>query len=70
MHGSFLQAGLADQLLLFVAPKFLGAQGVPLAAFGVRKEGGTPRPQFKIVRTRRCGDDILIEGRFFDKKEV
>ena len=70
VHGSFLQAGLADQLLLFVAPKFLGAQGVPLAAFGVRKEGGTPRPQFKIVRTRRCGDDILIEGRFFDKKEV
>ena len=70
VHGSFLRGGLADQLLLFVAPKFLGEQGIPLATFDVKKKSSDSLPQFKIVKTRRYGDDILIEGRFFEKKEV
>lgn len=65
VHGSFLAAGLVDQLLLFIAPKFLGEQGVPLATFSGKKKKGLP--QFKIIKTRRYGDDVLLEGRFFNK---
>jgi diaminohydroxyphosphoribosylaminopyrimidine deaminase/5-amino-6-(5-phosphoribosylamino)uracil reductase len=64
VHGSFLQAEQADQLFLFIAPKFLGAQGVPLATFPGMKKGKN-MPEFRIVKTRKYGDEILIEGRFF-----
>ncbi len=65
VHGSFLEAGLVDQLLLFVAPKFLGEQGVPLATFTGKKKKKDLR-QFRIIKTRRYGEDILLEGRFFN----
>ena len=64
VHGSFLQANLADQILLFVAPVFLGDQGVPLASFPGKKKVGL-LSQLKIMSTRRYGDDVLIDGRFF-----
>jgi diaminohydroxyphosphoribosylaminopyrimidine deaminase/5-amino-6-(5-phosphoribosylamino)uracil reductase len=66
VHGSFLEAGLVDQLLLFVAPTFLGDQGAPLATFSHRKKQGDST-QFKLIRTRRYGEDVLLEGRFFNK---
>lgn len=67
VHGSFLDAGLADQLLLFVAPKFLGEKGEPLATL----PGNTKKkdlPNLKIIKTRRYGEDVLIEGRFISSK--
>lgn len=66
VHGSFLEAGLVDELLLFVAPKFLGDQGVPLATFSGRQHMADLRP-FKIIKTRRYGEDVLLEGRFFNQ---
>ena len=65
VHGSFLQDNLADQILLFVAPVFLGEQGVPLASFSGKKK--TDMSQLKIVSTRRYDDDVLIDGRFNHK---
>ena len=65
VHGSFLQANLADQILLFVAPKFLGDQGVPLAYFSEKKKSNMV--QLEIMSTRRYGDDVLIDGRFNHK---
>ena len=65
VHGSFLDAGLVDQLLLFVAPKFLGDQGVPLATFPVGKKRNE-LAGLKIIKTRRYGEDVLIEGRFIN----
>jgi len=62
VHGSFLQANLVDQLLLFVAPLILGEQGVPLATFQGRKTEHVSK--FEITTTRRYGGDILIDGRF------
>ena len=64
VHGSFLAAGLVDQLLLFIAPVIIGAQGVPLATFpgNINKRGLDQK--FEIIKTRRYGDDILLEGRF------
>jgi len=67
VHGSFLDAGVVDQLLLFVAPKFLGEQGVPLATFPSGKSK-KKFPEFKIIKTRRYGEDVLIEGRFNSTK--
>jgi diaminohydroxyphosphoribosylaminopyrimidine deaminase/5-amino-6-(5-phosphoribosylamino)uracil reductase len=65
VHGSFLESGLVDQLFLFVAPIFLGEQGVPLATFSQR--GRRRRlSQLKVVKSRRCGEDVLLEGRFFN----
>jgi diaminohydroxyphosphoribosylaminopyrimidine deaminase/5-amino-6-(5-phosphoribosylamino)uracil reductase len=63
VHGSFLQANLVDQLLLFISPVVLGDQGVPLATFPGRNKSEHYLP-FKITNTRRYGDDVLIEGRF------
>jgi len=63
VHGAFLQADLVDQAVLFVAPLFLGDAAVPVAGFsGVAETGGKRR--LKIIRTRRLGGDIYIEGRF------
>ena len=67
MHGSFLQANLADQILLFVAPIFLGDQGVPLASFSGKKKTDM-LSQLKIMSTRRYGEDVLIDGRFNHKR--
>ena len=67
VHGSFLQANLVDQILLFVAPVFLGDQGVPLASF-TGKIKRNVMSQLKIIGTRRYGEDLFIDGRFNQKK--
>ncbi len=67
VHGSFLEAGLVDQLLLFVAPIFLGDQGVALASFSGKKKTDM-LSQLKIMSTRRYGEDVLIDGRFNHKR--
>jgi diaminohydroxyphosphoribosylaminopyrimidine deaminase/5-amino-6-(5-phosphoribosylamino)uracil reductase len=64
VHGSFLETGLADHLLLFVAPKFIGEQGVPLVALASKKKK-KDLPQLKIIKTSRYGEDVLLEGRFY-----
>jgi diaminohydroxyphosphoribosylaminopyrimidine deaminase/5-amino-6-(5-phosphoribosylamino)uracil reductase len=63
VHGSFLQERLVDQLLLFVAPVFLGEQGVPLVSFG-GQQNNIDFSELSILRTRRYGTDLLIETRF------
>ncbi len=67
VHGSFLQEGLADQILLFVAPIFLGEQGVPLVSLSGNGRTET-LPRIKIMGTRRYGEDVLIDGRFNHKR--
>jgi len=63
VHGSLLRKRLADQAIFFVAPILLGGDGVPvLDSLGVMKVQDAPR--LRNVKTRRFGDDILIEGRF------
>ena len=65
VHGSFLEAGLVDHLLLFIAPQFIGEQGVPLITFSSKRKK-KDLPQFKIMKTSRYGEDVLLEGRFFN----
>jgi diaminohydroxyphosphoribosylaminopyrimidine deaminase/5-amino-6-(5-phosphoribosylamino)uracil reductase len=63
IHGAFLQEHLVDQLLLFVAPVFLGQQGVPLVSFTGQSDR-VESSELSITRTRRYGSDLLIEARF------
>ncbi len=61
VHGAFIAAGLADEVALFVAPKLIGAGGVPLLAVdGPAKMAEAWR--LGAVSTRRLGDDILVVG--------
>jgi diaminohydroxyphosphoribosylaminopyrimidine deaminase / 5-amino-6-(5-phosphoribosylamino)uracil reductase len=63
INGAFLQAGLVDEMYLFIAPCFLGADGVPVADMpGAGKIADAPRLQ--VTRTRRFGDDLLVVGHF------
>jgi diaminohydroxyphosphoribosylaminopyrimidine deaminase/5-amino-6-(5-phosphoribosylamino)uracil reductase len=67
VHGSFLRAGLVDQVNLFIAPLFLGSDAIPVVdAMGIDLVQNGKR--FSSVKTRRFGDDVLIEG-IFDREE-
>lgn len=57
LHRAAWEAGLVDQVQLYVTPRTLGPQGVPLLA-------GRPfsLSSLEDVRIEPCGTDILIEG--------
>lgn len=61
VHASFLGQGLVDQVILFVAPIFIGGDGVPL----LRGAGVASIPEAGRLRgvvTKRFGDDVMISG--------
>jgi diaminohydroxyphosphoribosylaminopyrimidine deaminase/5-amino-6-(5-phosphoribosylamino)uracil reductase len=62
INGSFLDQGLIDKIFLFLSPKLIGD---PLAPGIFSGEGVLHlRETFSVteIRTRRMGEDILIEG--------
>ena len=65
IHAAFLKDGLYDQACIFVAPLFLGAEGLPVVGeLGLdRIEQGK---RFSVEKVRRLGPDIMIEGLFGD----
>ena len=61
VHAAFLLQRLVDEVMLFVAPLFLGGDGLPLAGpLGVSQVDDGPR--LTRVTTRRFGEDVLIRG--------
>jgi diaminohydroxyphosphoribosylaminopyrimidine deaminase/5-amino-6-(5-phosphoribosylamino)uracil reductase len=64
IHAAFLKQNLYDQANLFIAPVFVGADGVPVVG-----ELGLDRidegKRFRLEKVRRFACDIMIEG-FFD----
>lgn len=61
VHASLLQAGLIDEVFLFVAPLFIGSQGTPLIAGDLLH----PLHQFSRLHNlevRQLDDDVLIHG--------
>jgi diaminohydroxyphosphoribosylaminopyrimidine deaminase/5-amino-6-(5-phosphoribosylamino)uracil reductase len=57
LAASFLTADLIDELILYVAPHFLGMDAAPLAAFG----GDTgPLPQFEFREQRAIEGDLRL----------
>ena len=59
LAGSFLSAGLVDELLLYIAPVLLGERARPLFD-GLHIDEMTERLKLKIVDTRHIGDDLRL----------
>jgi diaminohydroxyphosphoribosylaminopyrimidine deaminase/5-amino-6-(5-phosphoribosylamino)uracil reductase len=59
LAGSFLSAGLVDELLLYIAPVLLGERARPLFD-GLHIDEMTERLRLKIVDTRHIGDDLRL----------
>lgn len=63
VHGSFLSAGLVDELVLFVAPKLFGHDGLTWSgALGVADAAKAPR--FEQLAAASVGTDLLVTARF------
>lgn len=63
IHGAFLRSALVDEVNIFMAPFFIGADGVPVTdALGLEELACAAR--LRQVRTRRLGDDVFISGIF------
>jgi diaminohydroxyphosphoribosylaminopyrimidine deaminase/5-amino-6-(5-phosphoribosylamino)uracil reductase len=62
VHARFLAEGLVDRVAVFVAPKLLGSDGVPLlAAAGPGRMAEALR--LDEVQVERVGEDVLVLGR-------
>ena len=58
LAGAFVEAGLVDQLVIYMAPKLLGSQARPLLNLPFEKMA--EQLQLTITDTRTVGDDIRI----------
>jgi len=57
-----VRAGVADRLVLFLAPVLFGGDGVPaIGPLGVTRPAGAVRVE--VVAVTRIGPDLLLEGR-------
>jgi diaminohydroxyphosphoribosylaminopyrimidine deaminase/5-amino-6-(5-phosphoribosylamino)uracil reductase len=62
VNGSFLDEGLIDKLLLFLSPKLIGDHQA-LGIFGGRGVSNLQEAiALKEIKTRKMGEDILLEG--------
>jgi diaminohydroxyphosphoribosylaminopyrimidine deaminase/5-amino-6-(5-phosphoribosylamino)uracil reductase len=64
LHGGFLDAGLAQELFVFVAPRIIGAREAPGPVAGEGVERLRDSVLLASCRVRRCGDDVLLTGRW------
>lgn len=63
LHGSLIDARLAQEAVVFMAPKILGGETAPGPVGG--RGFGTVRQSwpFRETRVRKLGDDVVMEGR-------
>lgn len=62
VHGALLREGLVDEVHVFVAPLFIGGDGVPLLdGVGAATMADVRRLESRTVK--RLGDDVLVSGR-------
>ncbi|HVC29590.1 MAG TPA: bifunctional diaminohydroxyphosphoribosylaminopyrimidine deaminase/5-amino-6-(5-phosphoribosylamino)uracil reductase RibD [Steroidobacteraceae bacterium] len=62
LAGAFLSEALADELILYVAPKLLGPQARPLAEMAELRNLHEA-PNFIVVEIRQIGDDVRLRVR-------
>jgi diaminohydroxyphosphoribosylaminopyrimidine deaminase/5-amino-6-(5-phosphoribosylamino)uracil reductase len=63
LAASFIGAGLADRLCLFMAPMLIGADGAAsVGPLGLKRLSSAPGLEWE--RVRKIGADIVLEGRF------
>jgi len=61
VHGSFLEAGLVDRAMVFVAPLLLGGRTAPPAVGGAGLRL-TSAVRLEALTVRPVADDLLLEG--------
>lgn len=61
VHAAFLEAGLVDRVAAIVAPRILGADGIPLSA-GRGPARMDDALRLEQVEVERLGDDVLVSG--------
>ncbi|MFO0973079.1 MAG: bifunctional diaminohydroxyphosphoribosylaminopyrimidine deaminase/5-amino-6-(5-phosphoribosylamino)uracil reductase RibD [Phycisphaerae bacterium] len=61
--GSFLDAGLADEAVVFVAPRLIGGRTAPGALGGVGPADVARLPPMRVIAERRLGVDRLVRLR-------
>ncbi|MDB4987163.1 MAG: Diamino hydroxyphosphoribosyl aminopyrimidine deaminase [Myxococcaceae bacterium] len=66
LHGSLLDAGLADRVAVFVAPRLLNDAGALPLSIGRPRERMLEALALHRVTKRSFGDDVLIEGVLHD----
>ena len=62
LSGALLSAGLVDEWILYLAPKLLGPQAKPLAAFA-RLTKMAAAPQFELLDSATVGTDMRLRLR-------
>jgi diaminohydroxyphosphoribosylaminopyrimidine deaminase/5-amino-6-(5-phosphoribosylamino)uracil reductase len=60
LAAGFLEAGLVDELILYVAPLLLGADAAPLTALSGARAADRVAAAFEIVGTERMGEDLRM----------
>lgn len=63
VHASFLEAGLADELVLFVAPKLFGHSGVTWSGL-LDVPSPAKAVQLQSLRSEQIGEDVMLVARF------
>ncbi|MFQ5719840.1 MAG: bifunctional diaminohydroxyphosphoribosylaminopyrimidine deaminase/5-amino-6-(5-phosphoribosylamino)uracil reductase RibD [Acidobacteriota bacterium] len=62
VNGAFVEARMADRIAWFIAPRFLGAGGIPVLD-GATVDDPADSVRIEDVTVARCGPDLLVEGR-------
>jgi diaminohydroxyphosphoribosylaminopyrimidine deaminase/5-amino-6-(5-phosphoribosylamino)uracil reductase len=61
LAGAFIAKQLVDELVLYIAPKLLGSDAVPLLQL---KLGGRTLPQFDFRDVQQLGEDVRLISKF------
>ena len=64
--GAFLDAGLVDRAVVFVAPKLIGGDTAPTAAAETGVDAVADAIQLRDVTVRTIGDNVMIDGAIGD----
>jgi len=64
LNGAALEMGIVDKMILFYAPKIMGAGGVPMAR--VSPQWFAKSPALRNISLRQYGPDFAVEGYFHD----
>ena len=64
LASAFVEAGLVDEFLVYLAPTLLGGDRLALGDLGIGTLAQARR--LRIVDVERLGDDILVRARGFD----
>ncbi|MBI4864064.1 MAG: bifunctional diaminohydroxyphosphoribosylaminopyrimidine deaminase/5-amino-6-(5-phosphoribosylamino)uracil reductase RibD [Candidatus Riflebacteria bacterium] len=62
LNAAFLEAGLVDKVLFYIAPKIVGGSGAPTPVGGDGIALMRDARRIRDVTVTRVGDDLLVEG--------